>query len=77
MVTRSDLIHVSEWIIAIWRLHAQGTQGKSTTGEISDTILYVNRLWKSPKEILSIKPSEKGIIGGKVTWFLFFIFSQK
>jgi hypothetical protein len=66
MVTGGDLIHASEWIIAIWRLHAQGTQGKSTAREISDTILYVNRLWKPSKEIFSIKSSEKSILGGKV-----------
>jgi hypothetical protein len=44
MVTGGDLVHASEWIITVRRLHAQRTQGKSTTGEISDTILYVNRL---------------------------------
>jgi hypothetical protein len=75
LVTRGDLVHVSEWIVAIWRFHTKGTQGKGTTGEISNTILYVNRLWKPPKEILSIKPSEKGVIGGKVL-FIFIVFIE-
>lgn len=46
-------------------LSVSGIKGKGITGEVQDTILYVDRLWKSSEKVFNFKPTKADLFGGE------------